>query len=1212
MSDQLVEQVQIAFAGVDPSTSPDKLQDGAVSQASNIDFALEPGAATVRLGCSRVTSTALGTGPVRAIYRHYKNAVGSSVFYVRSGSVVYRGAALTTQTAITTLTGTPDDRTAFTSFHDYCWIAADQTASCLKDNGTTATPWILSAPAAAPISPTPSYGTAVNIGGTLTGTYTATQDGSTYKLSATASYGTYLDLSKNGSNDIDGYGSDVLWVTIDKPQSVLKIWKQYALDTGGTFSSYWSAEIDPKTGIAPAEVDYLPKDYNLFGKDLERYDANPRYNARYGGPSRTPSWFSTTYITPRDGVEGRFTPEGTPGAAFNYGWQRVYGVRIVAECTEAVKITFGSWGIYGDSGHPLSDTGLGYRYRETFAVVDTNSYVLQESGPSPESVAMFCNKAAATVTSTNTHTGTTHGITHRILYRQGGVMKDYYAVSTLAYSTTVATFTDTTADLVAVINNNKIDRDVSVMPSNVVAVSEPFYNHLVVGYTNKIAWTKVGEYGAEPGKFPSANMATVSHAGDEVYGLVVWPPGLIIVNRDSVYEMYGQVFDGDPLTEQDWVLQKTGSRHGSKASRAIIKTPYGIPLVEYDALYMYVPGQGTDMKIDWIHNQIGDAWNSEVAIRKGNRIPYINKNYLRDVCATFRDDRLYLGMPTGANTAPSTLFVIDFRLKQCWWHSYPFNFNSIFYDFVDDAMYVGTTDGYVMKVETGYVDTTTAGALTGITYSLRSKSWTSPSDAVLENVSMEYKGGLTLLKRVEDDAVVATVGTATASSNKDWLISPMSGTVGGNVAFELSGVHTDTANPAVFYGVRFDALVEPKRVQFFRAPHEVGDGPGEKLWDGLNTDIEVIGTGSVYGTLYVDNTALLTQTITGPTNGRDRYRATLPGESYGDVAYAVYTSSGTVRFKLWKSRWDYRPEPPRVNSWRTDIESLEENYCEGMDADINPNGTVLSVVYVDNTATTTATFTGTNRQSYTHAIPQGVYGRTLYVLHTGTSFKHYKTWFHLRPEPDRWDRFETPQQTYPTSQDIKTWVVDFNPLGGISTGSVVADGTAIATATFTGSRRSVWNVGLDFSPTTNTQSAIDVYATYQCGSGQKFKHYATHFETTPKPFGKKSWGVRYSKLGGATQLDLARFWAYDIEASGTATLTSVWSDAGGAVSTNTITVTNRQYVDQVPLQPGMRGYIFQQKITSSQDFRVWRSSLDIERVGVKGLSRVTIPGTPQE
>lgn len=190
----------------------------------------------------------------------------------------------------------------------------------------------------------------------------------------------------------------------------------------------------------------------------------------------------------------------------------------------------------------------------------------------------------------------------------------------------------------------------------------------------------------------------------------------------------------------------------------------------------------------------------------------------------------------------------------------------------------------------------------------------------------------------------------------------------------------------------------------------------------------------------------MTNTIVSTAVGiksRDIYPFAFPEETYGDVAYTTYTATDNL-FKHWNTKFDARNEPPRVNGWTSDRVSLEENICDALDADLNPNGTVTSIVYVDNAAIGTYSSTGTKRQSYTHALPNEVYGRTIYTRHTGSAFKHYNTWYHLRKEPDRWTNFVTTKQAQGETY-WKNFNCTIDCLGGTVTATVMADGAAVGT-----------------------------------------------------------------------------------------------------------------------------------------------------------------------
>ena len=166
------------------------------------------------------------------------------------------------------------------------------------------------------------------------------------------------------------------------------------------------------------------------------------------------------------------------------------------------------------------------------------------------------------------------------------------------------------------------------------------------------------------------------------------------------------------------------------------------------------------------------------------------------------------------------------------------------------------------------------------------------------------------------------------------------------------------------------------------------------------------------------------------------------------------------------------------------------------------------------------------------------------------------------------------------------------------------------TATFSGTNKQSYNIALESAGAGATSNYSDLFVVY---TGTNLKHYDTNFELENHPFRKKSWQIIYRKLGGATRLDQARFWTVDFDVGGYGTLTSTWFADGTAVATNTITSSNwdgRNYIDMLPLPPGVRGYEFSQWITSTDDFALWRSTIDMIRTGVKVYSRMTLNGRP--
>jgi len=279
---------------------------------------------------------------------------------------------------------------------------------------------------------------------------------------------------------------------------------------------------------------------------------------------------------------------------------------------------------------------------------------------------------------------------------------------------------------------------------------------------------------------------------------------------------------------------------------------------------------------------------------------------------------------------------------------------------------------------------------------------------------------------------------------------------------------------------------------------------------------------------------------------------------------------------------------------------------------------VTGTAYVNLNAISTFTLDGANgRKGYTVAFPSETYGNIIYVTYNGDGvrpFKHYETYYKYDLEPTRCLFFETDNVTVPSENFVKTWLAEVNPEGGTCTANIIIDGVTILSTNLVGNLKKTYEIGLP-----NITVGKTVRATYT--STTPIKHYKTDWEFEAKPFGKLEWLVTYKKLGATTQFDMARFYAVDVEGTANTLLTNTWYIDGSVIGTDTITMTlsgigtastGRDYIDQIPFPPGQRGFLFQQLITSTNPFRVWRSHVQIERVGVKGFSRLTLAGTPTD
>lgn len=181
----------------------------------------------------------------------------------------------------------------------------------------------------------------------------------------------------------------------------------------------------------------------------------------------------------------------------------------------------------------------------------------------------------------------------------------------------------------------------------------------------------------------------MSDIGDNIQAII---PGwnLLIINQASVYELTGSVFEGP---NQNWSLQKSMSRRGCAAPRTCINTPYGVLLFSFDGLSMYRQGYGIDTELDWVYAKIGDLWKgnrgNDPAAVKG-RIPALNHAAIFNSCAAYRDETIYLSVPTGTNTLPDTTFVINLARQKVWMYQYPYYITASYYDRVDNRLMAGS------------------------------------------------------------------------------------------------------------------------------------------------------------------------------------------------------------------------------------------------------------------------------------------------------------------------------------------------------------------------------------------------------------------------------------------------------------------------------------------------------------------------------------------
>lgn len=1096
---------QISFRRINPAAPAHLLGDDELQTASNIDLSLGAGAIVPRRGCT-VFGTINSTASIVGMYRLYNDPsnIFNCPFYVRDSSGIWWRGSGTSWTAIAT--GSANSNSGISGYENYA-VIADFTVN-VKDDGTNTTEWVKQNPGA----PSVTVGTltpldllfstatfAVTEGTAVAGTSTITASPSANsKITLTVDFGGAKDLNTNSGNTIGDYGVHFIDLAFNNPTLVTRISQDYSIGDS-SFKNYWHAELSPQlTNFDAAQPDAasLVDAQIALGTStipLSRTDREDMISALRDNPNVALGLISriSDVSSPWGVARTDFSFVGSDSNAGGTSpWSGVYAVRYTFEVAgDTVQVVAANPTIAGGEAYCLTDLDVGYSWWQTYATFDSLGRKIGESAPGPASSRVRCQNANAVVALTGTATGLIHGITHVITYRQGGYTRDAYAVSTDTYTGSF-TSTDTMADLKALSLNYPMPRNIYSKSDFVLsgqAISAPWNGRVFVANGRDLNWSLPDQIDS----FSYDGRTEVGPVGDDIKALIPWTPGLVIINQYSVYE-----FQGGDLDNGDWQLTRSGSKHGSIALRVPCATPYGIPLLNYDGLTLYMPGQG-EVEISWLMELYGDLFrgggSTDPAALKGARIPAINRGYLDKACACYAENKLFLAVACNSQAANNFLFVIDFTTQRVWWYQYQFNISTLFWDYQDSRLFAGTTDGRIMQLETGVVDHHTSGTNAPIVWDAQTRAWAAASDTVFQNVAFDAVGEM-IVQADYDGGSSPVIGTI-SSVTRQWFHVPLDGSFARSASYIITGTKTSTTTEGI-YQLSFDSYSDPERVRYFRTPYDDKGSANQKVWDVANYSLEILGTGPVQAVTFVDGIAVMAKTFTGPT-ARLWNAASFPVETYGKIAYTTYTSSSTsVLFKVWDGpeRFEAREEPPQVSSWRTDIQSLDEAICDAFDTDINPAGTAFGTVYIDNTATTTGTFIGNARQSYTTTIPVETYGRTLYVLYSGTNLKHYNTWFHRRDEPDRWTSFVSPKRSG-EEHEWKVFTPEIVCYGlGTCSATVVIDGTAVSTHLMTNTTRQQHTFSLPY-----LSYGRSWWVEYHASSGSTFKYYSDDLQGDQEP-----------------------------------------------------------------------------------------------------------------
>jgi hypothetical protein len=1236
-TEQLSRQNQATFAGgLNAQYAPHLIGENEVALATNIDFSLEWGGLICRRGSVLMGLSAGGNA--NFVSRNYNGSQGSldsSPWYVITtgttsgtltiGGAFYRGSNSGSALTLTSIAAADPAANNFAPsvgapYQNYMYMANGSVA--IRDNGTNAYTWLLDQPPQiytqinlASSAQTGLFSINQGVGG-FNGTWTSgvggQGSGGHLVLAGSSTVGApILSTFTNGLNGtatdsgivavaaVTGTGTYVLKAAVSTQTipntNFNQPWYLLAQNTnvsGGydgtalvTTTAVNGVSISPNSAILssigtygvehiqigfsnPNAVQSISIDYSIWDTNFFNYwHAQTTINQLQASPIDSPGVISFPISNPASLVQAlpngiltwaiprpNFQLLGTLAQASGLsGWDSIAAIRVSIQTTDQTTMIVGTPTTYGNLFSNLVDTVNGFSWFQTYARVE-NGVVVAEGAPS--------------VPSEPTGTATD---SKPVLFQYGNAFMSvgFYAGSSTSGATHRIIYRQGgnlndayQVDIIPLSNGNTFLN--ACYPDSSLVFNSTMTRSLWSSWPARgvsaisepfqeriFVGTGNSLFWSTPGnpaQIEADSDVTVSVQGDPIQAFSVWDR-LIIINNNSVYEMDGSIFEGH---NQDWTLRRTGAKRGSAAHRTCVKTPWGIFLFSSDGCSLYYPGYGIDTPMDWVYDKIGDLWRgnsaNSPALQKG-RIPPLNLSAVGVSCATYFDNKIYLAVPTGGSIAPNTLFVLDMIKHEVWMYTYAgFTIQSLFWDYAAGRLCAGTGNG-VVQLETGQLD---AGG-TPIAWNVQTRAWTTPNDIALENLMLEAVngGGLNSIKAIAvlDNTNTQTLGTIT-STNKQWYTTPMLGTIANNVAFRFSGTCSQTGSQQGVYQLQWETLIQPPRTAYFLTPH-----------------------------------------------------------------FSVHDMTGVGRdLEGWWHECDFEMD------------------CLG--------GTVTGTAMIDNVAVMTFTVSGSNKQGYSFSFPTETYGNEAQVVFNAVTgfglpgvFKHWHTWYNVTPEPSRSTFFESELHAIPSESYIKTWLPDINPLGGVVSGTLYTDGILVAIQTMTGSVRRKW----EWSPSGVANVVVGKTLHSEFQSGTPFKYWPSgmgEWEIEQKPFNKTNWIVTYKKLGGVTQLDMARYFAVDVEGPLNALITNTWildgqvyqlntfalssTNAGEASSgaenfaINTASVIARMYADQIPFLPGARGYLFQQQMSSSQPFKVWRSNIDIDRVGVKGLSRVTLNGTPSQ
>ena len=267
------------------------------------------------------------------------------------------------------------------------------------------------------------------------------------------------------------------------------------------------------------------------------------------------------------------------------------------------------------------------------------------------------------------------------IYRQGGLLTDYYLVDTVANS--ITSYFDNIADIDLGDLLDPYDR----YPAPQAKYGTVHYNRIFVAnlplFPHSFTWSRARrpenfyDYSTDINGQTAAD--PVGQKGKQIMGVRELGESLFFMKEEGIFALRG----GD---EQTFYLDNTYVSDGVASDDSICDMGVTLGYQSFDGYYVFngISSKKVTEKVDSIFNELLDP------------------SMLKSIMATYdtKKKRLYVSYPLKAMN--DRLLLLDFTSGAI--HEWPIDNTTIYYDHDLKALLIGTDDGYIYQMEAQYPD----------------------------------------------------------------------------------------------------------------------------------------------------------------------------------------------------------------------------------------------------------------------------------------------------------------------------------------------------------------------------------------------------------------------------------------------------------------------------------------------------------------------------